>query len=296
MKILAAFFVALAMVTGAACSQALSGSSRGYEAPAPQNLQAALVSSLGVDATEVSSGDLRPPTETATASETPIPLEETDLSGSPELHDGTALGAPESRSPRIELPVQSTAAPLPEQSKMKTPAGAASVSKNSGADKASGDRLIIRDINVDAPLVSKGVDKTGKMPEPDGTDEVVFYNFKSLTGYGGTPGKGGNSVFGGHVDSGSKPCHGGTIPPPCPAVFWDLSKLKIGSEIIVRTGGASHSYRVRSAESVSERSNWSSILASTPKETITIITCDGDFNQNTRTYDRRLVVKAVRIT
>ncbi len=54
------------------------------------------------------------------------------------------------------------------------------------------------------------------MPEPDGDDEIVLNDFGDMKGYGGVSGKGGNAVFGGHVDSGSKPCSAGMLPPPCP--------------------------------------------------------------------------------
>lgn len=93
-----------------------------------------------------------------------------------------------------------------------------------GAD----DRFIIEKFGVDAPLTYRSVGLDGAMPNPDGPDDVAYYDFSAWPGKGGAPGKGGNAVFAGHVDSGAKPCRNGTVPPPCQAVLWDLNGLKVG--------------------------------------------------------------------
>ena len=64
------------------------------------------------------------------------------------------------------------------------------------------------------------------MPNPNGSDDVAYYNFSAWPGKGGAPGQGGNSVFAGHVDSGRAPCKNGTVPPPCEAVFWDIGSFR----------------------------------------------------------------------
>ena len=132
------------------------------------------------------------------------------------------------------------------------------------------------------------------MPDPEGEDDVAYYNFASWPGYGGAPGKGGNAVFAGHVDSGRKACKYGTVPPPCAAVLWDLNKVSVGSTISVRVSGVTYNYEVTSNQSVSDKGDWGPIVAATAKESITIITCGGDFNPATRSYDHRQVVKATR--
>jgi sortase (surface protein transpeptidase) len=176
-------------------------------------------------------------------------------------------------------------------------APAASQSKSSTKTpsvKPVGDRLTIKDIGVDARLVRKSVDKSGQMPEPDSNDDIVLYDFSGFKGYGGVPGKSGNAVFGGHLDSGSTPCRGGTLPPPCPAVLSNLGSVQRGSEIVVHLKGSIYRYVVTSNQSVPVGANWSQIVSSTSQESITIITCDGDFNYRTQTYNRRLVVRATR--
>src|SRR5690349_14192952 len=133
------------------------------------------------------------------------------------------------------------------------------------------------------------------MPDPDGSDDVAYYNFSAWPGFGGAPGKGGNAVFAGHVDSGHNYCDYGKTPPPCAAVLWNLSKVNNGDEIDVQVSGTMYTYKVTSVSSVSEHDDFQPIVAATAKETITIITCGGSFNPRTHTYDSRQVVKAERV-
>jgi hypothetical protein len=160
----------------------------------------------------------------------------------------------------------------------------------------SGDRFIIETIGVDAPLSYRRVALDGVMPRPEGPDDVAYYDFSDWTGKGGAPGKGGNAVFAGEVDSGSKPCQNGTVAPPCEAVLWDLNRLKAGDVIELRIDGQSFRYRVVSNVPVdAETGPWDQIVSATAQETITVITCAGNFNRETRTYSDRQVVTAVRI-
>ena len=58
----------------------------------------------------------------------------------------------------------------------------------------SGDRLSIPRFGINAPLTYKSVGAGGQMPDPDGSDDVAYYNFSKFPGLGGATGKGGNSV------------------------------------------------------------------------------------------------------
>lgn len=157
------------------------------------------------------------------------------------------------------------------------------------------DRFVISKFGVDAPLTYRKVGKDGQMPNPDGPDDIAYYDFSEWPGIGGAPGKGGNGVFAGHVDSGQKSCKNGTVKPPCEAVLWDLNKLRAGDEIEVRVSGQSYEYRVTSNQPVPATTGpWDQIVSSTAEESITIITCGGDFNRETREYTNRQVVTAVR--
>lgn len=160
----------------------------------------------------------------------------------------------------------------------------------------SGDRLVVPLYGISAPLTLRTVGVDGVMVNPDGPDDVAYYNFAAIPGLGGAPGQGGNAVFAGHVDSGKEPCDNGTVPPPCQAVFWDISSLRAGDEIQIHIDGVIYSYAVTSRQIIGgERSSiWNDIVAAKEQETITLITCQGDFNRDTGEYDDRLVVVAVR--
>ena len=208
-----------------------------------------------------------------------------------------------SESPRLASgqgpdvgPTQVPQAPTPEPTVEPTPLPAPEpTAVPQLTNLGSGDRLSIPKFGINAPLTYKSVGPNGQMPDPEGSDDVAYYNFSNFPGFGGAPGKGGNAVFAGHVDSGHNRCDYGKTPPPCAAVLWNLSKVAIGDEISVQISGTVFTYRVTSATSVSETADWQPIVSATAKESVTIITCGGSFNARTHSYDSRQVVKAERV-
>jgi hypothetical protein len=157
---------------------------------------------------------------------------------------------------------------------------------------SDGARFVIPRFDVNAPLTYRAVGTDGIMPNPDGPDDVAYYDFSAWPGKGGRPGHG-NPVFAGHVDSGHVPCDNGTEPPPCTAVLWDLNNLSLGDEIHVIVDGTLYRYAVTSNEPVHAVTGpWDQIVSSTAEPTLTIITCGGDFNRETGEYDQRQVVRA----
>jgi LPXTG-site transpeptidase (sortase) family protein len=192
--------------------------------------------------------------------------------------------------------LQTDAEPTPEATiDLARPTAKAGHLENVGPN----DRLVIKRFNINAPLTHRKVPPTGVMPNPDGPDDIAYYDFSNFENFGGAPGKGGNTVFAGHVDSGSKACKNGTVPPPCQAVLWDLNDLSIGDEIEVHVSGQVFKYAVTSNQPVPASLNdgtWDRIVTSTAKESLTIITCGGDFNRVTREYSNRQVVTAELIS
>jgi LPXTG-site transpeptidase (sortase) family protein len=163
---------------------------------------------------------------------------------------------------------------------------------------AADHRLVIPKANVDAKITYKDVPPNGgALPSPDTPDDVAFYDFDGFPGYGGYPGAGGNAIFSGHVDSGHQACKAGTVQPPCEAVFWDINKLKQGDLIEVHLGDVVYKYSVTSAQDIKadDVSKWADVWKATPTESITLITCAGDFNRTTSEYDSRHVVTADRV-
>jgi len=168
--------------------------------------------------------------------------------------------------------------------------GISGTNPNAPVPGAEGDRLLIPSIGVDAPLTMRVVTTDGngaaRMENPEGPKDVAWYDFSAFDSLGGRPGVGGNTVLSGHVD----------YHDYGPAVFWDLRKLEVGSEIIVHLrDGSEYKYAVQWNRTVEPSSTtWSEIVASTSQESLTMITCAGTFDSSSRSYDQRRVVWATR--
>lgn len=148
-----------------------------------------------------------------------------------------------------------------------------------------GERLIIPAIGVDAPFSVKKVDGGGQMPNPNGPEDVAWYDFSSWPSLGGLPGKGGNVVVAGHVDYIN---YG-------PAVFWDLSKLQPGDLVTIRMqDGSEVSYEVEFNKHIdAAAAPWDEIVKATADESITLITCSGTFSAGH--YNNRQIVWGRRV-
>ena len=150
-----------------------------------------------------------------------------------------------------------------------------------------GERLIIPSIGVDAPFSIKAVPSNGAMPNPNGPEDVAWYDFTATakTGLGGAPTLGGNVVLAGHVDYIN---HG-------PAVFWDIRGLEAGEIIQIRTtDGQVLEYQVEFNKIVPQGwGDWPGIVQATADESITLITCTGEFSGGH--YSNRQIVWGRRI-
>ena len=143
-------------------------------------------------------------------------------------------------------------------------------------------RLVIPDIDVDAPMVSVGFDNDGAMGVPEGPVEVGWFR------YGAAPGQQGNALVDGHVDWTDR-----QTGIPRGAVFWHLARLSVGSMVIVRSSDREFTYAVTEKR----RYRWDdpegvSVLQPTTDARITLITCGGVFDRSTRNYSMREVVIA----
>jgi hypothetical protein len=166
---------------------------------------------------------------------------------------------------------------------------------------AAGDRFMVPKFGISAPITLKAVPPTGGvLPEPAGPDDVVYYDWTAYDqSLGGTPGFGGNSIFSGHVDWGAGGCARNPTPRgvPCQAVFWDVSDLVVGDMVEIQVQGTVYRYRVTGNQAVKadDQATWDKVWAATAQESITMITCGGNFNRTTREYSHRQVVTAVRV-
>ena len=165
-----------------------------------------------------------------------------------------------------------------------TPSGPASAEE--GPATESGMRFKIPSIGVDAPVTVRSLAGDGQMGAPNGRFDVVWYDFSAYAGMGGYPGEGGNAVFSGHVD----------YHPNYEAVFWDLRLVGPGDLIEVDLpDGRAIRYSVQWSETISPETDFSSYVARTGEDVITIVTCQGTFDSSTHNYDHRLVVRGIRI-
>lgn len=142
-------------------------------------------------------------------------------------------------------------------------------------------RLVIPAAEIDAPVVTKGVDDAGVMQSPDNAYDTAWYDFSAKPGWGG------NAVFAGHVD----------YIRVGKAVFWNIKDLQQGDLIEVRLAdGTTYKYTVTYREQFdAATAPVDQIVGPTSTETVTLITCSGTFNSATHQYDKRLVVRAERI-
>ena len=133
-----------------------------------------------------------------------------------------------------------------------------------------------------------------------GVDAAVGQRFVSgdkmqnPTGLGGAPGAGGNAVFSGHVDY--------VAPVPWAdaryhgeGVFRHLDLLAPGDVIEIEVGGVTLRYSVVWQRHVAADSSTGQILsADVDVDSITLITCGGEFNTTTRNYTERVIIRAER--
>jgi sortase (surface protein transpeptidase) len=141
--------------------------------------------------------------------------------------------------------------------------------------------LEVDSVGVDAPI-ELGAVVDGAMQDPSGPWVVSWYDQL------GKIGEGGNVVLAGHVDYWNVG----------PAVFWDVRDLPAGDVIrVVGEDGKNYEYAVQwtqpyMADELTPEVIQQDIVGDTGEETLTLITCGGEFNPDTGEYNERWVVRA----
>ncbi len=157
-------------------------------------------------------------------------------------------------------------------------------------------RLRIPVLGVDAPVGQRYV--SASMPNPTGPGDVVWYDFSEWDGLGGVPGGGRNAVFSGHVDY-NFPIPWAEAHYRGEGVFYDLELLSPGDVIEVEVGGKVLQYAVTWTRQVAADGSdnvWLPVLTGdVEKDSITLITCGGDFDVATKSYADRFIVRAERV-
>ncbi|HET8628639.1 MAG TPA: class F sortase [Thermomicrobiales bacterium] len=137
-------------------------------------------------------------------------------------------------------------------------------------------RLVIPKIGVDAPIEQVGVDQDGNMGTPKDPWDTAWY------APGARPGQPGNAAIAGHVDYHNV----GAV------VFWNLRELRPGDVVLVVTDRQQTlRFVVREVATYTpDDAPLARIFGPAATPNLNLITCTGDFDPATRTYDRRQVV------
>jgi LPXTG-site transpeptidase (sortase) family protein len=139
-------------------------------------------------------------------------------------------------------------------------------------------RIVIPQIDVNAPVESVGINAKGNMAVPSVYTSVAWYK------NGPRPGSSGNAVMAGHLDNSRG----------VPAVFARLGKLQQGDRIYVRdnenrtltfvvTGSELYAYTDSPGDAV---------FTSVGDSQLVLITCEGEWDPVAKSYDRRRIVYA----
>ncbi len=139
-------------------------------------------------------------------------------------------------------------------------------------------RLIIPRIYVDADIGQVGLTSLGAMDIPKGPVETAWFNL------GPRPGESGSSVISGHFG----------WKNGIPAVFDNLSKLKIGDKIYTTDKkGSTVLFVVHEIRSYDQNADASEVFGSSDgKAHLNLVTCQGTWNKDQKSYSNRLVVFA----
>ena len=145
--------------------------------------------------------------------------------------------------------------------------------------------LQVDSVGVDAPI-ELGAVVDGAMQDPSGPWVVSWYDQL------GKVGEGGNVVMAGHVDYWNVG----------PAVFWDVRELPAGDIIrVVGEDGTNYEYAVEwiqryVAAELTPEVIQAEIVGDTGQESLTLITCGGEFDPVTGQYNERWVVRANQVS
>lgn len=139
-------------------------------------------------------------------------------------------------------------------------------------------RLRIPTMNVDAVIEHLGLAPDGAMDTPKGPSDVAWFDGGPL------PGEKGSAVIAGHFG----------WKDNIPAVFDDLSTLRKGDKIYVENDkGELTTFVVRESKLFGEKGNAAEVFnSSDDKAHLNLVTCEGVWNKEAKSYSERLVVFA----
>ncbi|MDQ3089577.1 MAG: class F sortase [bacterium] len=145
-------------------------------------------------------------------------------------------------------------------------------------------RVYIPNASIDGNIVPVGKGVSGNMAVPVKYEDIGWYK------YGPVPGQLGNSVLAGHVDDGKGN----------PAIFYKLKDVKVGDFVYTENNlGEKIKFVVKEIKLISydspTKEDINNIFGKSETEGLNLITCDGTWIPEAKTYSNRLVVFTERV-
>jgi sortase A len=136
--------------------------------------------------------------------------------------------------------------------------------------------VTIPKIAVSAVIEPVAMDSEGRMDIPKRNEDVAWFQ------PGFKPGESGSAVLAGHLDTSTG----------APAVFWDLSKLEAGDEIIVSDDrGKNYRFVVSGKATYKyDKVPVQEVFGKSGEATLNLITCQGSWDSNSSNYSNRTVI------
>ncbi len=144
--------------------------------------------------------------------------------------------------------------------------------------------LILPSAGIRAAVVQVGLTPDGAMGSPDNPFVVGWFNRSAL------PGETGNALLGGHRDYQDRD---GNIDV---GVCWKLDDTRVGDQLIMFDESQNRYYVYDIVDKATIRPDSKEAiryLSQTRESVVTLITCSGDFDEQTHSYEERIVVVAL---
>lgn len=138
-------------------------------------------------------------------------------------------------------------------------------------------KIIIQSVGIDGLVQKVGVDQNKEVAVPNNIYMAGWFVDTVK------PGQKGLSILDGHVD-------GSTVRN---GVFANLPNVKTGDTAVVEFGdGSTKQFKVLGVKTVNEEDATSVLFSQNPKVSnqLNLITCIGNFNKDTKRYDKRVIV------
>ena len=144
--------------------------------------------------------------------------------------------------------------------------------------------IILPSAGIRAAVVQVGLTHNGAMGSPDNPFVFGWFNRSAI------PGELGNALLGGHRDYEDVD---GNIDV---GVGWKLDETRVGDQLIMRNAASNRYYVYDVVETVTIKPDSEEAikyLSQTRESVVTLITCSGDFDEQTHSYADRIVIVAL---